>query len=95
MALDTIGGKWKILIMEYLLEKEVLRYSAIKEMLPGITDKILIAALREMEEDGIVARKVFRVVPPKVEYSLTEQGFKYRPLITMMAELGELYRVKK
>lgn len=65
-----------------------------KELLPGITDKILIAALRDMEIDGIIGRKVYRVVPPKVEYSLTEKGEKYKPLVEMMAKLGELYRVK-
>ena len=94
LTLDTIGGKWKILIMYHLLKKGAMRFSLLKETLTGVTDKILIAALRDMEVDGLVNRKVYQVVPPKVEYSLTEKGGKYEKLVDMMSELGKLYRVE-
>ena len=72
-AIDVIGGKWKVLIL-WALSTGEQRFSELKRLVPGITEKMLIQQLRELEADGIVHREIYRQVPPKVEYSLTELG---------------------
>ena len=79
-TLDVIGGKWKPLII-WFLRKRVLRFSEIQRALPGITDVMLTKQLRELEHDGIVRRKVYQQVPPKVEYSLTKLGMTMIPVL--------------
>ena len=73
-AMDVVGGKWKSLILWELHEKGVRRFGELKRGLPGISEKMLIQQLRELAEDGIVHREVYREVPPRVEYSLTTDG---------------------
>jgi len=73
-AMDVVSGKWKSLILWELEEHGTRRYGELKRGLPGISEKMLIQTLREMEADGLVHREVYRQVPPKVEYSLTEHG---------------------
>jgi len=75
VALNVIGGKWKLRIL-HLLQDETLRYNALKDKIPGITQKVLTNQLRQLEKDGIVSRKVYAEVPPRVEYSLTPIGKK-------------------
>ncbi|GBF51637.1 transcriptional regulator, HxlR family [Leptospira ryugenii] len=87
--LDWIGGAWKMPILWRLREK-TLRYSEIKKTLNHISDKMLAQSLRELEDCGLVSRKVYAVVPPKTEYSLTELGKKTIPLISDMRELGNV-----
>ena len=82
-ALDVIGGRWKILILYRLFERPH-RFSELKRALRNCTQKMLIQQLREMEADGLVRRKVFAQVPPKVEYSLTERGLSLRPVVEAM-----------
>ena len=72
-TVSIISDKWKVLIIRDLLEKEK-RYSELMKSVVGISDKVLAKNLRELEQDGIINRKVYAVVPPKVEYSLTEKG---------------------
>ena len=72
-ALDVIGGKWKVLIM-WPLKNGASRFGELKREVPGISEKMLIQSLKELELDGIVLRQDFREVPPRVEYSLTEFG---------------------
>lgn len=72
-AVDVIGGKWKVLIL-WALQDDTRRFGELKKLVPGITEKMLIQQLRELEADDIVHREVYREVPPKVEYSLTEMG---------------------
>lgn len=72
-AMDVVGGKWKVLIL-WALEEEPRRFGELRRMLPGVTEKVLAAHLRELETDGIVLRTDFAEVPPKVEYSLTDLG---------------------
>lgn len=72
-ALSKISGKWKLPILNRLLDGPV-RYSDIRHGIPGITEKMLTQQLRELEDDGIVERKVYPVVPPKVEYYFTTAG---------------------
>ncbi|MBZ2199499.1 helix-turn-helix transcriptional regulator [Ruania sp. N2-46] len=72
-AMDVITGKWKSLIL-WELDHGTRRFSALRRGLPGVSEKMLVQHLREMEVDGLVHREVFREVPPRVEYSLTEAG---------------------
>jgi DNA-binding HxlR family transcriptional regulator len=73
-ALDVVSGKWKGLILWELDAHRVRRFSELRRGLPGVSEKMLTQHLREMEEDGLVHRKVYAEVPPRVEYSLTEHG---------------------
>nr|WP_270941969.1 helix-turn-helix domain-containing protein [Romboutsia lituseburensis] len=85
-----VSGKWKILILWYL-SSGCLRFSEIKRKLPDVTQKMLTNQLRSLEEDGLVHREVFPVIPPKVEYSLTEMGQKMIPLLEQMYNYGIEY----
>lgn len=87
---DLVSGKWKILIMWYL-SYDILRYSDIKNKLPDVTRKMLTQQLRSLEEDGLIFRKVYPVVPPKVEYGLTEAGSRIIPILKMMHGFGADY----
>lgn len=73
-AMDVVGGKWKSLILWELHDAGTRRFGELRRALPGVSEKMLIQHLRELEEDGIVHREVYREVPPRVEYSLTEHG---------------------
>ena len=92
-ALDAIAGKWKILILWYL-RRDILRFSELQKKLPRVTQKMLIQKLRELEEDGIVKREVYPVVPPKVEYSLTSYGETLKPILKQMYLWGEIHKNK-
>ncbi|SHG76796.1 winged helix-turn-helix transcriptional regulator [Streptoalloteichus hindustanus] len=72
-AMDVIGGKWKVLIL-WALDQRPFRFGELRRAIPGVTEKVLAAQLRELEDDGIVRREVYDEVPPRVEYSLTETG---------------------
>ncbi|HMK45651.1 MAG TPA: helix-turn-helix domain-containing protein [Methanocella sp.] len=87
-TLAVIGGKWKQLII-YELNDETLRFSQLMERLqPRITQRMLTKQLRELEEDGLIIRKVYTQVPPKVEYSLTETGKSLLPILDQLCEWG-------
>lgn len=72
-TLEFIGGKYKTIILWHLVDK-VLRYSELRKLIPQATPKMLTQQLRELEENGLIKRVIYPVVPPKVEYSLTEYG---------------------
>jgi DNA-binding HxlR family transcriptional regulator len=76
IAVKVISGKWKLFILSVLSNGEVKRYGEIRRTCENITEKMLTSQLRELEKDGIVFRKVYAQVPPKVEYSLTDLGKK-------------------
>ena len=87
-TLDVIGGKWKPLII-YALNDETLRFSRLLDKLqPRITQRMLTKQLRQLEEDGLITRKVYAEVPPKVEYSLTETGKSLMPILDQLCEWG-------
>ena len=90
-ALDVLAGKWKILILWYL-KNETKRLNELQKLLPRTTQKMLIQKLRELEEDGIIHREVYPVVPPKVEYSLTEYGETLKPIIKQLYLWGEIHK---
>ena len=74
MILTVMGGKWKPIILWHIGENEVLRYGQLKKIIKKITPKVLIQQLRELEQDEMIVRKEYSQIPPKVEYSLTENG---------------------
>lgn len=89
-TLGLIGGKWKALILDQLTDG-ALRFGALQKRMPKITPKMLTQQLRELEEDGLVTRRVYPVVPPKVEYELTEFGTTVLPILTAMCDWGRMY----
>jgi DNA-binding HxlR family transcriptional regulator len=86
-AMDRIGGTWKMPIL-WRLKKDVKRYSQIKRDIEHITDKMLSTQLRQLEADGFINRKVYAVVPPKTEYSLTERGKRAIEVIDYIRTYG-------
>jgi DNA-binding HxlR family transcriptional regulator len=86
-TLDVLGGRWKVPILYYLSQK-TRRFSDLRRQLPGCTQKMLTQQLRELERDGVVHRKVYPQVPPKVEYSLTDLGRSLKPVISAMCRWG-------
>lgn len=91
LTLGVIGGKYKVMIIWFLYQNKVLRYNELQKTIKGITPKMLISQLRELEDDGIIERKVYPVVPPKVEYSLTAKGESLIPILLEMRKWGEKY----
>ncbi len=87
-ALSLIDGKWKGVILFLLLENDVMRFNEFQKALPDITQRILTAQLRSMEADGLLERTVYPVVPPKVEYRLTELGISLEPVVKALAKWG-------
>ena len=87
-ALDMVSGKWKALVLYYLSE-ETLRYGEIRKKINGITQKMLTQTLRELEKNGLVSRKVYPVVPPKVEYTITKSGAGLIPVFQQLQAWGE------
>ena len=86
---NAIAGRWKIVILWHLSRNEIIRFNKLLKLLPGISKGILTRQLRELEEDELVHREVYKVVPPKVEYSLTEQGQKFIPILEAMQVWGK------
>lgn len=93
-TLELIGGKYKALILWHL-SKSTLRYSELQKLIPAATPKMLTQQLRELEADKIISRKVYPVVPPKVEYKLTKLGQSLMPLLITMFEWGTSYLKSK
>jgi len=87
-TLSVIGGKWKPIIL-YTLYEDTKRFSQIKKLIPAISQKMLTQQLRELEADEIISRKVHPVVPPKVEYSMTDHGRTLIPILDAMVAWGE------
>ncbi|MED4533569.1 winged helix-turn-helix transcriptional regulator [Metabacillus fastidiosus] len=90
--MNTVGGKWKCLILFFLSQKS-MRTKEFYECIPTITQKVLTDQLRQLERDGLVRREIFKEVPPKVEYSLTELGKSFIPVLNTMCEWGNTYAV--
>lgn len=90
-AITIIGGKWKIPIL-YNLREGTLRFSELKRALPNVTQKMLTQQLREMERDGLLVRKVYAQVPPKVEYSVTPIARKLEPILMSLCVWSKEYQ---
>jgi len=86
-ALGLIGGKWKGIILYHLMD-EKKRFGELKKFMPSVTQRMLTKQLRELESDGLIHREVYKVVPPKVEYSLTEKAEPVKPIIMALRDWG-------
>ncbi|MDA1586736.1 helix-turn-helix domain-containing protein [Bacillus cereus group sp. TH230-1LC] len=93
-TLEVIGGKWKVVILCHLT-KGTKRTSELKRLMPGITQKMLTQQLRELEDDGVIQRKVYNQVPPKVEYSLTDYGWSLESILDSLCSWGECHPEKE
>lgn len=91
MTLHLIGNRWKVLILRDLLEG-TKRFGELKKSVGSITQKVLTQNLRDMEESGLVIRKVYAEVPPRVDYTLTELGYSLKPVLDSMIEWGTSYK---
>jgi len=88
-TLSIIGGRWKISILSYLLNEKKLRYNELRKRLVGISERMLISKLKELENDGLINRIVHQQVPPKVEYELTGLGHSLKDILVLMDRWGE------
>lgn len=86
-TLAIMGGKWKPLILFYLME-QTRRFNELRRLIPHVTQQMLTLQLRELERDGIVHRHIYAEIPPKVEYSLTEKGRSLEPILQLMLQWG-------
>lgn len=93
ITLKVMGGKWKPLIL-WFLDGKVMRFNELHRSIDGVTQKMLSQQLRELENDGLISRKVYPVVPPKVEYTLTDYGKTLHPLLGMMNKWGRTHNAR-
>ena len=92
-TLMLIGDKWKVLILRDLMPG-TKRFGELKKSIGSVSQKVLTAQLRDMEEKGLIHREVYAEVPPRVEYSLTELGKSLNPILDAMREWGEFYKIQ-
>lgn len=93
-TVSVLASKWKMCIVLTLLNGKIVRYGELKRQTKNISDKMLIQSLRELESDGIILRKEYAAVPPKVEYSLTEIGLDLKKVLDSMDKFGENFAVE-
>ncbi len=86
-AIEVIGGKWKGVVL-YHLQDGTKRFNELRKIIPSVTQRMLTRQLRELEMDGVIERKVFAEIPPKVEYSITEFGKSLAPIIIALEQWG-------
>ncbi|ACZ08217.1 Uncharacterized HTH-type transcriptional regulator yybR [Sebaldella termitidis] len=89
-TLSIIGGKWKMIILYWLFEVNTVRYNELKRLIGSISHKMLSSQLKDLEKDGLIIRKEYPQIPPRVEYSLTQKGRSLFPLMEEMCKWGEL-----
>jgi DNA-binding HxlR family transcriptional regulator len=96
LTLNVVGGRWKVPILFHLADGPK-RFSELKRSIEGVRQKMLTQQLREMERDGVVSRKIFAQIPPRVEYSLTPMGRSLEPVVEAMCRWGKARgcRIKK
>ena len=87
-TLSLIDGKWKGVILYHLLQG-TLRFGELRRRLPNVTQRMLTNQLRELEEDGLISRKIYAQVPPRVDYSMTERGRSLQPVISALKAWGD------
>jgi DNA-binding HxlR family transcriptional regulator len=94
-TMQVLGGKWKTILINAIYHTSPARFGELKRSVKGITQSMLTSQLRELENDGIIRRKIYAEIPPRVEYTLTEFGLTLSPIIQSMAKWGEEYRLNK
>lgn len=90
-TLEVLGGKWKGMVLHRLMFG-TLRFNELRRMLPHVTQRMLTRQLRELERDGVIRRRVYAEVPPRVEYSLSEFGLSLKPILLLMGDWGAQYQ---
>lgn len=90
-GLDIFGGKWKSRVICVLAEKETLRYGELRKEMSNITDAVLAATLKELLRDGVIARRQYDEIPPRVEYTLTEKGKTVVPILQSICQWAGIY----
>ncbi|MDR2008361.1 MAG: helix-turn-helix transcriptional regulator [Alphaproteobacteria bacterium] len=88
-TISLIGGKWKPVVLWYLYQHKVLRYSDLAKYIPEITPKMLSTVLKDLIVDGLASKKIYTQIPPKVEYTLTQSGESLMPILDEMYKWGE------
>jgi DNA-binding HxlR family transcriptional regulator len=91
-ALSLIGGRWKPNILFQLLVNGKMRYGELRKVIPEVSERMLVAQLKELESDQLVQRIVYPEVPPRVEYKLTDLGYSMQPLLKDISEWGNMHR---
>mgnify|MGYP000982379274 CR=1 FL=1 len=94
-TMQVLGGKWKAILINAIYHTSPARFGELKRSVKGITQSMLTQQLRELEDDGVISRKIYAEIPPKVEYTLTEFGLTLSPIMLSMAKWREEYRIKK
>jgi DNA-binding HxlR family transcriptional regulator len=94
-TMQVLGGKWKAILINAIYLTSPARFGELKRSVKGITQSMLTQQLRELEDDGLIRRKIYAEIPPKVEYTLTEFGLTLSPIMQSMAKWGEEFRIKK
>ena len=90
-TLSFLDGKWKGVILYHLMNEGTLRFNELRRHIPSVTQRMLTKQLRELEEAGLISRKVFAVVPPRVDYTLTPLGLSMQPVIAALKTWGEAH----
>lgn len=90
-TLQIISGKWKSVILFHLIENEVCRFGELQRLMPNCSRRMLALQLSELEQDGILLKTIYPVIPPKTEYRLTELGETLTPVIEEMNKWGQMY----
>ncbi len=94
-TMKVLGGKWKAILINAIYHTSPARFGELRRSVKGITQSMLTSQLRELEDDGIINRKIYAEIPPRVEYTLTEFGLTLSPIILSMADWGKQYKLKK
>ncbi|HLN95708.1 MAG TPA: helix-turn-helix domain-containing protein [Flavobacterium sp.] len=94
-TMRVLGGKWKPILINAIYQTAPARFGELKRSVTGITQSMLTSQLRELEDDGIISRKIYAEIPPRVEYTLTEFGLTLSPIMVAMGKWGEEFRLKK
>lgn len=94
-TMQVLGGKWKAILINAIYLTSPARFGELKRSVKGITQSMLTQQLRELEDDGLISRKIYAEIPPRVEYTLTEFGLTLSPIMQSLAKWGKEYRMKK
>lgn len=95
LTLQLIGGKWKLLVIYFLSLQKVIRFGQLRRTLPEISERMLVRQLRELEDEGLVSRKVYGTVPPRVDYALTPLGESLVPIMESLKAWGNMYELSR
>jgi DNA-binding HxlR family transcriptional regulator len=94
-TMQVLGGKWKVILINAIYHTSPARFGELKRSVKGVTQSMLTQQLRGLEDDGLISRKIYAEIPPRVEYTLTEFGLTLSPIFQSMANWGIEYSIKK